>query len=277
MDGAEAEHDAQFRGGIPEVYQRLLVPMIFEEPAESLARVVADLAPGDVLETAAGTGALTAALLRSCPGARITATDLNQPMLDAAAAAVPDPAVRWQQADALELPFDDQPFDVVACQFGAMFFPDRVRGYREAARVLRPGGSFVFTVWDRIETSEVPWVIHAALVTATPGHPVDFLSRTPHGYFHLPRIRDDLEEAGMPGATIRAVEGTSRTTPAEAARAFCQGTPLRVAIEHHESLKVEDATAIAEDALTRHFGPGPIEAPTRWIEVVARPSTAVRR
>ncbi|RYZ62029.1 MAG: methyltransferase domain-containing protein, partial [Proteobacteria bacterium] len=117
MDDAEAERDAQFRGGIPEVYQQLLVPMIFEEPAESLARVVADLAPGEVLETAAGTGALTAALLRSCPGARITATDLNQPMLDAAAAAVTDTAVRWQQADALDLPFDDHAFDVVACQF----------------------------------------------------------------------------------------------------------------------------------------------------------------
>ncbi|MET1132519.1 MAG: class I SAM-dependent methyltransferase, partial [Aeromicrobium sp.] len=81
MDGSEASRDAQFRGGIPEVYQRLMVPMIFDAPAESLAEVVAGLAPGEILETAAGTGALTRALARSCPEARITATDLNQPML----------------------------------------------------------------------------------------------------------------------------------------------------------------------------------------------------
>lgn len=272
VDGAEVNRDAQFLGRIPELYQQLLVPMIFQAAADSLAGAVAALDPQDILETAAGTGALTRALVRSCPGAAITATDLNQPMLDAAAAGPGTAAVTWQQADALDLPYDDQSFDVVACQFGVMFFPDRVRGYREAGRVLRPGGTFVFNTWDRIERNEVVSVIESALVAAAPESPLVFMSRTPHGYSSPPQIAADLEAAGMPGATIRPVDGTSRTSAAEGAMAYCQGTPLRVAIENHETLSVPEATAIAEEALLRHFGPGPIEAPIRSFEVLARPA-----
>lgn len=262
--------DARFIGQIPEVYQRLMVPMIFEEPAESLARVIAGLSPEQILETAAGTGALTRALARNCPGATITATDLNQPMLDTAAQSDPHAAsITWRQADALDLPFDDGVFDVVACQFGVMFFPDRVRGYREAARVLRPGGAFVFNVWDSIETSEVPWVIDLALTATSPGDPLDFMRRKPHGYSSRRQIRADVEAAGLSVTTIRTVDGTSRTTASDAALAFCQGTPLRLAIEHHGTPSVAQATALAEQALARHFGRGPIVAPTRWLEVVA--------
>ncbi|NRQ51463.1 class I SAM-dependent methyltransferase [Aeromicrobium stalagmiti] len=272
-DDAGDSKDTRFVGPIPDLYQRLLVPMIFRAAADSLAQVVAGLSPHDVLETAAGTGALTRALVKACPDAAVTATDLNQPMLDAAATHTADGAtVTFQQADALDLPFGDQTFDVVACQFGVMFFPDRVHGYREAGRVLRPDGSFVFNTWDRIENNEVTHVIQSALVAAAPDEPLLFMSRTPHGYFSPEQIRADLEAAGMPGASITAIDGTSRTSASEAATAFCQGTPLRVAIESHTTLSVAEATAIAEDALLQHFGAGPIDAPIRSFEVVARPT-----
>lgn len=271
----EPGRDARFQGRIPELYETLLVPMIFEEPARSVAQVVASMAPGRILETACGTGALTRELVRACPGSTITATDLNQPMLDvAAAAASPDAPVTWRQADALDLPFEDAAFDVVACQFGAMFFPDRVRGFAEAARVLAPGGTFVLTTWDRLETSEVPWLIQSALTVAAPDDPPTFMERVPHGYFEPERISADLAAAGMPGAAVRLVNGRSHTTAADAARAFCQGTPLRNAIEQHPSLDVERATVVAEDALVRHFGAGPIAAPIRWLEVTARAQEA---
>jgi SAM-dependent methyltransferase len=191
------------------------------------------------------------------------------------AAASRDPSaarVTWRQADALDLPFDDESFDVVACQFGVMFFPDRVRGYREAGRVLRPGGTFVFNTWDRIENNEVVSVIETALVAAAPANPLTFISRTPHGYFSLGQIETDLVQAGMPEPTITPRDSASRTTAADAAIAFCQGTPLRVAIENHPTLSVPAATRIAEEALQEHFGPGPIEAPIRWFEVLARPA-----
>lgn len=270
-DAREARGDADFVGRIPDMYERLLVPMIFQAAARRLAAVVAKSGPSDILETAAGTGALTRALTHSCPDASITATDLNQPMLDAAAARTPHGAnVTWQQADALDLPFEDHTFDSVVCQFGVMFFPDRVRGHREARRVLRPGGSLVFNVWDRIENNEVPLVIESALIEAAPEDPLVFMSRTPHGYVPPSRIRTDLEAAGMPDVAITTVDGTAATTPSEAATAYCEGTPLRTAIANHETLTLPEATEIAERALRRHFGPGPIRAPIRSFEVVAR-------
>ena len=145
-----ATSDTVFAGSIPDIYDRLLVPLIFEPYARDLAERVAATKPRLVLETAAGTGAVTRALAASLGDARIVATDLNQPMLDHAKARHSGNArIEWKQADALALPFEDQTFDVVVCQFGAMFFPDKVQGYREALRVLKPGGRFFFSVWDR--------------------------------------------------------------------------------------------------------------------------------
>ncbi|MDB4995199.1 MAG: type 11 methyltransferase, partial [Myxococcaceae bacterium] len=141
--------DKLFAGSIPEIYDRTLVPLIFDCYARDLAERLAKVGSQQVLEVAAGTGALTRALAsRLDAHARIVATDLNQPMLDHAAASLAgDARIAWRQADALALPFEDGTFDAVACQVGAMFFPDKIQGYREARRVLRPGGRFFFNVW----------------------------------------------------------------------------------------------------------------------------------
>ena len=139
--------DKVFAGSIPEIYDRFLVPLIFDPYAADLAGRVALAQPRDVLETAAGTGVLTRALAsRLAPSTRIVATDLNQPMLDQASQRQADGRAEWKQADALALPFGDGGFDVVACQFGVMFFPDKVQGYKEARRMLRPRGRFLFNV-----------------------------------------------------------------------------------------------------------------------------------
>ena len=150
--------DKVFAGSVPEIYDRLLVPLIFEPYATDLAGRIAAGKPHDVLETAAGTGVLTCALAeRLSPDVRITATDLNQPMLDKATARQSDPRrVTWRQADALALPFPDRSFDVVACQFGVMFFPDKVQGYREARRVLRPDGHFGSPCGTRSQRASSP-------------------------------------------------------------------------------------------------------------------------
>jgi ubiquinone/menaquinone biosynthesis C-methylase UbiE len=156
--------DEAFTGSIPQLYDQMLVPMIFAPYAHDLAQRVAVHRPRDVLETAASTGAVTAALTSTLPPTtRITATDLNEPMLIRAKKRVGDrPGITWQQADALALPFPDASFDVVVCQFGAMFFPDKVKGYAEARRVLKTGGRLVFNVWDRIEENEFTNVVHQA-------------------------------------------------------------------------------------------------------------------
>jgi ubiquinone/menaquinone biosynthesis C-methylase UbiE len=148
-----SEADKAFTGSIPENYDRHMVPLIFLSYAQDMAQRAAALSPRAVLETAAGSGVVTRALASQLsPDAKYIVTDFNQPMLDYAAARQgADNRISWRQADALALPFDDAAFDLVCCQFGAMFFPDRQAGYREARRVLEPGGHFLFSVWDRIE------------------------------------------------------------------------------------------------------------------------------
>lgn len=145
--------DKVFAGSVPENYDRYMVPLIFEPYATDMAERVAALAPSAVLEIAAGTGVVTRALApKLAPTTQYTVTDLNQPMLDyAASRQPPDSRITWRQADAMALPFADANFDLVCCQFGAMFFPDRPAAYREARHVLRPGGHLLFSVWDRIE------------------------------------------------------------------------------------------------------------------------------
>src|ERR1700750_3284373 len=178
-----ATSDTVFAGSIPDIYDRLLVPLIFEPYARDLAERVAATKPQLVLETAAGTGAVTRALAASLADARIVATDLNQPMLAHAKARQSGNArIEWKQADALALPFEDQTFDIVVCQFGAMFFPDKVQGYREAHRALKPGGRFHFNVWDNIATNEFADVVTEVLATMFPEDPPRFMARTPHGY-----------------------------------------------------------------------------------------------
>ncbi|MGA8988169.1 class I SAM-dependent methyltransferase [Aeromicrobium sp.] len=265
--------DANFIGRIPDLYDQLLVPMIFQGAADLLADAVAALAPDDVVETAAGTGVLTRALVDRLPEARITATDLNPPMLDRARQRFSDPSmVQFQQADALALPFSDDSFDVVVCQFGVMFFPDRIAGHREARRVLRPGGHLAFNAWDDVEHNEIPGVIEAALFDAVPDPALTFMSRTPHGYFDPDLIRADVEAAGFTTLSLEPAEGISRTTAEEAALAFCQGTPLCGAITQQGDMTPEEATSIATKALLTHYGTGPIEGRIRWYQILATPN-----
>jgi ubiquinone/menaquinone biosynthesis C-methylase UbiE len=260
-----ATTDKLFAGSIPETYDRFLVPLIFESYARDLAERLARVEPREVLETAAGTGVLTRAMASRLPAqARIVATDLNQTMLDHAQKRSHDGRITWRQADALALPFEDQRFDIVACQFGAMFFPDKVQGYREARRVLKRGGHFFFNVWDAISANEFPDVVTQALATLFPQDPPRFMVRIPHGYHDVEKIRAELTAAGFKEISIATVEGKSRaSSPREPAIAYCEGTPLRNEIEARDASRLADATKTAAEALERRFGTGPIEGGIR--------------
>ena len=267
-----AASDKIFAGSIPELYDRFLVPLIFEACARDLAARVARAEPRDVLETAAGTGVLTRQLASQLPAhARIVATDLNQPMLDLAAAKQGDASrVAWRQADALALPFADQSFDAVACQFGVMFFPDKVQGYREARRVLRTGGRFCFSVWDEIAANEFADVVTQAVATLFPQDPPRFLARTPHGYHDVETIRQQLGAAGFATVSTEPLDETSRAaSPRDPAIAYCQGTPLRNEIEARDRSRLEEATRRATEALAQRFGSGAIEGRIRACVVTA--------
>jgi len=267
-----AESDKVFAGSIPKFYDTLMVPLIFAAYAGHTAQRVAAASPHSVLETAAGSGVVARALAPTLGAdARYVVTDLNQPMLDYAAARQGrDARIEWRQADALDLPFEDTSFDVVCCQFGVMFFPDRVTGYAEARRVLKPGGRFVFTVWDRIEENDFADDVTNAVATVFPHDPPRFLARTPHGYHDIAVIRQDLRRAGFAEIGIETRAEVSRAASArDAATAYCQGTPLRNEIEARDAGLLQLATDRATAAIAARHGEGPVAGKIQAHVIVA--------
>jgi ubiquinone/menaquinone biosynthesis C-methylase UbiE len=266
------ETDKVFAGSIPENYDRYMVPLIFEPYAADIARRVASLSPHAILETAAGSGVVTRALAPGLlPGATYVVTDLNQAMLDyAASRQPPDTRISWRQADALALPFEDAAFDLVVCQFGAMFFPDRIAGYREARRVLKPGGHFLFNVWDRIEENVFADEVTNALAEIFPNDPPRFMARTPHGYYDTVLIRSQLEQAGFSDVVIETRAEQSRApSPRIPAIAYCQGTVLRNEIESRDPRKLDSATDYVASAIADRHGRGEVAAKIQAHVIVA--------
>lgn len=249
--------DKLFTGSIPKIYDQYIVPLIFTTFAEDLARRVASLSPNSVLETAAGTGVVARSLApKLAADARYVVTDLNMPMLEHAALRQgDDQRITWCQADALALPFHDAEFDVICCQFGVMFFPDRARGYLEANRILITGGSFLFNVWDRIEDNVFASEVTAALAEVFPDDPPRFLARTPHGYYNERLIQDELHSAGFSTVSVeRRIEQSCAPSPRHVAIAYCQGTPLRNEIEARASGGLQAATEHVTAAIARIHG-----------------------
>jgi SAM-dependent methyltransferase len=254
--------DKAFTGSIPQLYETYLVPLIFKPYAEDLARRLAARSPTRILEVAAGTGVLTREMASVLPDSvSIVATDLNQAMLDHAMTFGHERPVEWRQADAMQLPFEDGAFDAVTCQFGAMFFPDRAAAYAEARRVLRPGGLFIFNVWDRIGENEFADTVTEALEPMFPEDPPRFLARTPHGYHDLAVVERDLRAGGFTAPPdVATVTARSRADSARVpAMAYCQGTPLRNEIEARAPSGLNAATKAATEALEQRFGPGEVD------------------
>ena len=266
------EHDKVFSGSIAELYDTYLVPLLFEAYANDLAERATARAPKTVLETAAGTGVVTRAMAtRLASEARYFVTDLNQPMLDHATSKQgSDDRITWRQADALDLPFDDATFDAVVCQFGVMFFPDRVRGYAEARRVLKPSGRFFFNVWDRIAANEFADVVTETVASVFPDDPPRFLARTPHGYHDVEFVREELSKAGFSEVSVETLEQTSSApSPRHPAIAYCQGTPLRNEIESRDASLLEHVTDLVTDTIRARFGNGPVAGKIRGHIVAA--------
>lgn len=264
--------DTGFTGAIPQLYEQLLVPLIFQPYADDLAARATRLPVRWVLELAAGTGVVTRQLAAHLPtDTEIVATDLNPAMLEQARRIGTPRPVQWRQADAMRLPFDDARFDLVACQFGVMFFPDRIAALAEARRVLRPGGTLLFSTWDSIEHNEFAAVVTDALARVFPTDPPRFLARIPHGYHDAETIRRDTEAAGFDVARLDTVTAASCADSAQAvALAYCAGTPLRNEIEARDGAGLVAATAAAEAGLARRFGPLAIEGRIQAIVVEAR-------
>jgi SAM-dependent methyltransferase len=267
--GVPDEKDRLWVRSMSEAYDRWLALAVFHPFAVDLARRAARRTPRRVLEIAAGTGVLTRELVAAVPSAEVTATDLNAAMVEFGSGQVP--LAIWRQADALHLPFGGKLFDLVVCQFGVMFFPDKPAGFREMRRVLVPEGRLLFSTWGAVETHGFASALVAGLAHAFPDDPPAFLTAVPHGYCDLGQIAAELAAAGLECVSSVSItlEGHANSA-ADVAAGFCTGTPLRSEIEARDDLTA--STALIADQMTARLGPGPVTAKMTAHIIEARPA-----
>ncbi|MDE2384186.1 MAG: methyltransferase domain-containing protein [Alphaproteobacteria bacterium] len=266
-----AQADKIFSSSIASIYDDLMGPVFFAPYAEDLGRRASALKPATILETAAGSGISTEALVKAAPGAALTAVDLNQAMIDVASAKPGLNKVQWQACDATKLPFADGLFDLVACQFGVMFFPDKVAAFAETRRVLKPGGSFIFSVWDALDVNPVPDAVLWELAKLFPANPPSFMRRLPHGFFDVPELTRALLAAGFSKVAAEHVELACNAPSARhLAIALCQGTPMRPEIEALSPGRLEEVTEAVAAGLARKFGNGEVRSTMQAIVFEAK-------
>lgn len=253
---------AAFIGSIPEYYDQYLGPLIFEEYGADLARRVSVPPGGRVLETAAGTGIATRHLRNALPkDVRIVVTDLNEPMLEFAKRKLDSQAnMEFQPADATQLAFADASFDAVVCQFSLMFFPDKPTAIQEVARVLKPDGTFVFSLWDSYAHNHLIRTVNDTLASLFPQSPPPFFD-TPYGYHRIDEVKTLLGDTGFGDVEISILPRTSRCeTARQVALGYILGTPVCIQIAERGEYAVEEVVNIVERALCATYGQASIRA-----------------
>lgn len=239
-------------------------PSVLSPFADDMARRLARLSIGPVLELLADTGVLTQAIASALSaGLTIIATDPNADLVKHASSKPGMARVSWQQADPQSLPFQDATFGIIACQFGVVTMPDRIGAFREARRVLKRGGRFVFNVPGPLHHNPVADCLHIAMTDLFPADPPRFIARILHGYADNEAIDDDLTRARFTDAIYTTVERTFAAAARDVAIGYCLGTPLRAEIEVRTFGDTEPTLAAATQALTKRFGTGPIETTMR--------------
>jgi ubiquinone/menaquinone biosynthesis C-methylase UbiE len=258
-----AEQHAAFVGSVPLNYDRHLGPLLFHAYADDLAARL-PVRPGlRVLEVACGTGIVTERLLRCLAGqGTLVATDLNETMMGhAKARGVAGPGLTWRQADGTRLPFEDGAFDVVVCQFGLMFFPDKAAGVREARRVLAPGGTYLFNVWDRIDRNAATRIGHDTITSFFPADPPQFY-QVPFCLHDVAAMRRLLDEAGFGRVTHATVEKTGESPSAAAAAiGLVEGNPVIGTIMERGPGALRDIESAVARNVAAELGDHPVRSP----------------
>jgi ubiquinone/menaquinone biosynthesis C-methylase UbiE len=257
-----ADETTAFIGKIPENYDRYLATLLFEPYADDLVARVPMHDDVRILEVACGTGIVTRRLVEKLAGrGTIIATDLNEAMFAHARKGLPRRGdATWRHADATSLPFETRSFDVVVCQFGLMFFPDKAAGAREAFRVLKPGGVYLVSVWDTLEQNPVARLTHETIATFFPSDPPKFYT-VPFSYHDVNVIEALLREAGFEGVRCERVakEGKSASA-ADAAIGLIDGNPVFGEIMQRRPEALPEIKAAVAERLARELGDQPLRA-----------------
>jgi ubiquinone/menaquinone biosynthesis C-methylase UbiE len=191
---------------------------------------------------------------RAAPGAQVVATDINPGMLEFANHALRSKYVSFQPADAQNLPFAEGSFDLVLCQFGAMFFPDKIRANQEARRVLRPNGHYLLVTFNRLELNPIPKAAEDAVNALFAHDPFDYMERGPFCYADPARIKHDLLAAGFTEVEIETIELSTRVNSHDTAQGLVFGSPFRSEIERRDPSALDRAAEAVAQALVRWDG-----------------------
>jgi len=246
---------AGFTGTIPGNYDQYMGPLFFEPYAIDLAERIKDQSPKKVLEIACGTGRVTNHLRKALPAdAELIATDLNAGMLAVAKHNLQEKNIEFKEADAQALPFADNSFNCIVCQFGFMFMPDKPKAFAEAFRVLAPGGKLLFSTWDRLENNEVSLIVRNVVADAL--GKAEFYS-IPFSMNDKQQLELLLRNAGFKEINISHVskKGTG-VTALEAAKGLLLGTPAFKQIMEAGKIKPEELVTVAQQRLEAVYGKG---------------------
>ncbi|TCK17935.1 ubiquinone/menaquinone biosynthesis C-methylase UbiE [Thiogranum longum] len=263
--------NSAFTGNIPENYDRYLGPMFFHCCAEDLAGRVSGYPAQKVLEIAAGTGIATRLLRDFLPDeVQLVASDLNPDMLRHAEQKFSAAEnISFQPADAMQLPFGKAQFDVVVCQFGIMFCPDKIQAFSEAHRVLTPGGRLQFSVWGSLAHNPLPRTTNEILANYFDGDAPAFL-HVPFSYYDPVEIQQDMEDAGFDDIEFTTLDGECVfSRPRHAALGIVTGSPLRIEIEQRGDTAVDDVVDGVASGLGKTFGERDCRVPMRWMVISA--------
>jgi ubiquinone/menaquinone biosynthesis C-methylase UbiE len=260
------EKTTAFAGSIPANHERYLGPFLFEPYALDLVSRLQDKKYPDILEIACGTGRVTAHLARSVKHDTLTATDLNPDMIKTAKEIVKDDKIKWMPADAMELPFDDDSFDLVVMQFGIMFFPDKEKGLKEAYRVLRYGGKIIYNTWNKVETIKAIHEGRVVIESYFGGNPPKFYS-VPFSMYDDRELTTITRRAGFKNITTTLVKKEGHSPSAsDLAKGIVEGNPVYMAILERDASLVNTIKEHVQKVLTEKFSGKDLRSPLEaWV------------
>lgn len=263
----------QFTGRIPQNYDEGLGPVIFQPYAEDIAARAKALSPKSLLELAAGTGIVTRVLRDALPSrTKILASDLNDDMLDIAKKKFRFwDKVSFSVIDAMDIGHADASFDMLLAQFGIMFMPDKVASLKEALRVLKPGGTYLYSAWDNQAANPFAGIADKLIGSFFESDPPGFY-KVPFHYHDPALLKADAEAAGFADVAVERVEKTGVITSLDSfANAFVFGNPVHIEIEERGTgVTPEQARDAVRQTFAETFGEAPTTMPLAAYVVTAK-------
>jgi ubiquinone/menaquinone biosynthesis C-methylase UbiE len=259
--------ESAFSNALADNYDQYLGPLLFEPYAEDLANRIHSKGYKKVLELACGTGRLTRHLIGVLPPeAKLIATDRNAEMIKLASKLVAEEKIEWQIADAQQLAFPDGTFDLVVCQFGFMFMPDKMNAFSEVHRVLKNGGCLLFNTWDKIENNGAIYLGNQIICSYFPENPPSYY-RVPFSLSQPDMLDTSLKATGFKTIQVTSVEKEGMSPSAkDAAIGIVQGNPIQAKIIEKDPALVNVILGAVEQKLAEVYGNRPMRSPLKaWV------------